>query len=78
MGADQEIEKRQKVNVDCTVVEANIHDPYDSELFIDANLALDRILAAAKEELSGIKFFFIHHLHRAKHRNCESTENTIG
>jgi hypothetical protein len=55
-----------------------IHDSYDSELLVYANRVLDRILATAKKELSGISFSFTHHLHRAKHRNLESIENTIG
>ena len=68
---DQDIEKGWKIRVDYTVVESNIPDPYDSELFVDANRVLNRILATAKEELSGISFFFTHHLRRAKHRNFE-------
>ena len=68
---DQDIEKGRKIRVDCTVVESNIHDPYDSELLVDANRVLNRILATAKEELSGINFSFAHHLRRAKHRNLE-------
>jgi hypothetical protein len=70
---DQDIEKEQKIRVDCTVVESNILDPYDSELLVDANRILNRILVKAKEELSGINFSFAHHLRRAKHRNCEIT-----
>ena len=46
---DQDIEKGRKIRVDCTVVESNIHDPYDSELLVDANRVLSRILATAKE-----------------------------
>ena len=65
----QNIEKGQKIRVDCTVVEANIHDPYDSGLLVDANRVLNRILATAKDEWFGIRFSFTHHLCRAKHRN---------
>ena len=68
---DQEIEKGRKIRVDCTVVESNIHAPYDSELLVDANRVLARILATAKEELSGIVFSFANHLRRAKRRNLE-------
>ena len=39
---DQDIEKGRKIRVDCTVVESNIHDPYDSELLVDANRVLDQ------------------------------------
>jgi transposase, IS5 family len=68
---DQGIEKGRKIRVDCTVVESNIHDPYDSELLVDANRVLARILAMAKAGLSGIDFPFAHHLRRAKRRNLE-------
>jgi transposase, IS5 family len=54
---DQNIEKGQKIRVACTAVESNIHDPYDSELLVDANRVLNRILATIKEELSGISFY---------------------
>jgi len=53
---DHGIEKGRKVRVDCTVVESNIHGPYDSELLVDANRVLARLLATAKTELSGIVF----------------------
>ena len=68
---DQAIEKGRKIRVDCTVVESNIHDPYDSELLVDATRVLARVLATAKTELSGIIFSFANHLRRAKHRNLE-------
>jgi transposase, IS5 family len=67
------LRKGKKVRVDCTVVESNILDPYDSELLVDTNRVLNRILATAKKALSGINFFFTHHLRRAKHRNFEIT-----
>jgi IS5 family transposase len=68
---DQGIEKGRKIRVDCTVVESNIHDPYDSDLLVDGNRVLGRTLATAKAELSGIVFSFTDHLRRAKHRNLE-------
>lgn len=68
---DQVIEKGRKVRVDCTVVESNIHAPYDSELLVDANRVLARLLTKAKTELSGIIFSFSNHLRRAKRRNLE-------
>ena len=68
---DQDIEKGRKIRVDCTVVESNIHDPYDSELLVDATRVLARVLTTAKTELSGIIFSFANHLLRAKRRNLE-------
>ena len=68
---DQDIEKGRKIRVDCTVVELNIHDPYDSELLVDANRVLWRILTTAEGELSGIIFTFTDHLRRTKRRNLE-------
>jgi IS5 family transposase len=68
---DQDIEKGRKIRVDCTVVESNIHAPYDSELLVDANRVLARILAEAKAELPGIIFSFSDHLRGAKRRNLE-------
>jgi transposase, IS5 family len=68
---DQDIEKGWKIRVDCTVVESNIHDPYDSELLVDANRVLNMILVTAKAELSGINFSFTHHLCRVKRRHLE-------
>lgn len=67
----QGIEKGRKIRVDCTVVESNIHDPYDSELLVDGIRVLDRLLATAKAELPGIVFSFTNHLRRAKRRNLE-------
>ena len=68
---NQDIETGRKIRVDCTVVESNIHDPYDSELLVDANRVLARLLTTAKEELPGIVFFFADHLRRARRRNLE-------
>ncbi|MCL7488850.1 MAG: ISNCY family transposase [Desulfobulbaceae bacterium] len=65
------IEKGRKIRVDCTVVESNIHAPYDSELLVDANRVLARLLTAAKAELPGIVFSFMDHRRRAKRRNLE-------
>lgn len=68
---DHDIEKGRKVRIDCTVVESNIHAPYDSELLVDANRVLARLLSTAKEELRGIVFSFANHLRRARRRNLE-------
>lgn len=68
---EQGIENGRKIRVDCTVVDSNIHDPYDSELLVDGTRVLGRILATAKAELPGIVFTFAGHLRRAKRRNLE-------
>lgn len=68
---DHDIEKGRKIRVDCTVVESNIHAPYDSELLVDANRVLSRLLTAAKTELSGIVFPFMDHCRRSRRRNLE-------
>lgn len=69
---NQDIETGRKIRVDCTVVESNIHDPYDSELLVDANRVLARLLTTAKKiELPGIVFSFADHLRRARRRNLE-------
>lgn len=65
------IESGRKVRVDCTVVESNIHAPYDSELLWDANRVIARILNRAKAELDGIVFSFMDHTRRAKRRRME-------
>jgi hypothetical protein len=44
--------------VDCTVVESNIHAPYDSQLLVDANRVLARLLSEAKSKLPDIIFSF--------------------
>ncbi len=77
---DHGIEKGRKIRVDCTVVESNIHAPYDSELLADANRVLARLLTAAKRELSGIVFSFMDHRRRAKRRNLEimNAKNGVG
>ena len=65
------VEKGRKVRVDCTVVESNIHAPYDSELLVDCNRVLARLLTQAKTELPGIVFRFMDHCRRSKRRNLE-------
>ena len=65
------IEKGRKVRVDCTVVESNIHAPYDSALLMDAVRVLARNLAKAREELSGLAMEFSDHRRRAKRRSLE-------
>ncbi|MFN2365068.1 MAG: ISNCY family transposase [Desulfurivibrionaceae bacterium] len=67
----QAIEAGRKVRVDCTVVESNIHAPYDSELLVDSTRVLARFLSRAKAELPGIVFSFRDHCRRTKRRNLE-------
>jgi len=66
---DQGIEKGRKARVDCTVVESNIHAPYDSELLFDATRVVARILSQVKTELPDLIFSFADHRRRAKRRN---------
>ncbi len=67
--AEQDIEKGRKIRVDCTVVESNIHVPYDSELLFDSVRVLVRVLAILKNEVPGLIFSFTDHFRRAKRRN---------
>ncbi len=68
---DHDLEKGRKVRMDCTVVESNIHAPYDSELLVDANRVLARLLDTVKDRITGIVFTFTNHLRRARRRNLE-------
>jgi len=68
---DKDIEKGRKVRIDCTVVESNIHDPYDSELLWDSVRVLTRILNQAKDHLSGLQFSFMNHSRSSKRRCLE-------
>jgi transposase, IS5 family len=68
---DHDLEKGRKVRIDCTVVESNIHAPYDSELLVDANRVLARLLNTVKTALPDIVFTFTNHLRRARRRNLE-------
>jgi IS5 family transposase len=65
------LEKGRKIRVDCTVVESNIHAPYDSELLVDSTRVLARLMAEAKMELPGIVFSFTDHRRRSKQRSLE-------
>jgi transposase, IS5 family len=65
------IEKGRKIRVDCTVVESNIHAPYDSELLVDSTRVLARLMAEVKRELPGVIFSFTDHRRRSKRRNLE-------
>jgi len=61
-----DIEKGRKVRIDCTVVESNIHAPYDSQLLWDAVRVLDRLLGRARAELPGVHFPYSNHSKRKK------------
>ncbi len=63
------IEKGRKVRIDCTVVESNIHAPYDSQLLWDVVRVLDRLLGRARAELPGAHFPYSNHTKRAKRRS---------
>ncbi len=63
------IEKGRKARVDCTVVESNIHAPYDSDLLFDAVRVLARVMKRLKIELPGLSFTFADNCRRAKKRN---------
>ncbi len=67
-----EIEKGRNVRIDCTVVESNIHAPYDSELLWDSVRVLDRLLHKAKE-LPDVSFPYSNHTKRAKRRSLGVT-----
>jgi IS5 family transposase len=65
------IERGRKIRVDCTVVESNIHAPYDSELLVDSTRVLTRLMIEAKKKLPGVVFSFTDHRRRSKRRNLE-------
>jgi len=68
-GSSKDLEQGRKIRVDCTVVESNIHAPFDSELLVDSVRVLARILTTVKTELPDLVFSFSDHRRRAKRRN---------
>jgi IS5 family transposase len=64
---DENIEKGRKARIDCTVVETNIHKPFDSVQLFDSVRVLTRLLYRARDEF-GIKIIFTDHQRRAKRR----------
>ena len=64
---DENIEKGRQVRIDCTVVESNIHKPFDSMQLFDSVRVLTRLLYRARDEF-GIKIIFSDHQRRAKRR----------
>ena len=71
--AEQEgIEKGRKVRIDCTVVESNIHKPFDSVQLFDCVRVLTRLLETARDHF-GAKIIFTDHRRRAKRRMSSPT-----
>jgi len=64
---DENIEKGRKARIDCTVVESNIHKPFDSIQLFDSVRVLTRLLYKARDEFA-IKVIFTDHQRRAKRR----------
>jgi IS5 family transposase len=64
---DEKIEKGRKVRIDCTVIESNIHKPFDSVQLFDSVRVLTRLLHKAWDDF-GIKLIFTDHRRRAKRR----------
>jgi IS5 family transposase len=60
-----EFEDGNKIRVDCTVVETNIHDPTDSSLLVDSVRVLVRLMDRAQEHVDAP---FTNHHRRAKRR----------
>lgn len=65
---ESNIEKGRQVRIDCTVVESNIHTPYDSTLLWDAVRVLTRLLYCARHALGPGQLRFQDHTRRAKKR----------
>lgn len=63
--ARKRIDKGEKVRIDCTVTEANIHYPTDSSLLWDSTRVLTRIMSDAQKEVA---LDFTDHRRRAKRR----------
>ena len=64
---DEKIEKGRKVRIDATVVESNIHKPFDSVQLFDCVRVLTRLLHKARQHF-GAKIIFSDHQCRAKRR----------
>jgi IS5 family transposase len=63
----EKIEKGRKARIDCTVVESNIHKPFDSVQLFDAVRVITRLLTKVRDEF-GVKITFTDHRRRAKRR----------
>jgi len=62
---DDEIDDGNKIRIDCTVVETNIHEPTDSSLLVDSVRVLVRLMNQAQEYVDAP---FSNHHRRAKRR----------
>jgi IS5 family transposase len=65
------IETGRKVRADCTVVESNIHEPWDSELLWDGVRVITRLLRQGRAVLGGERLAFGNRTRRAKRRRQE-------
>jgi IS5 family transposase len=63
----ESIEKGRKARIDCTVVESNIHKPYDCVQLFDCVRVLTRLLHKGRDDFD-IKIIFTDHQRRAKRR----------
>ncbi len=64
---NENIDQGRKARIDCTVVETNIHKPFDSAQLFDCVRVLTRLLYKARDEY-GIRVVFTDHQRRAKRR----------
>lgn len=62
---DDEIDDGNKIRIDCTVVETNIHEPTDSSLLVDSVRVLVRLMNQAQEYVDAP---FSNHHRRARRR----------
>ena len=62
------IEKGRKVRTDCTCVESNIHQPWDSSLLWDCVRVLTRLMTRSRDEFGLAVPAFSNHTRRAKRR----------
>lgn len=67
----KQVEKANKVRVDCTVVASDIHLPADSELLWDCVRVLSRLLSRARARLGSEAVLFANRTRRAKRRRRE-------
>ena len=65
---DEKIEKGRKSRFDCTVVETNIHKPFDSTLLWDAVRVLTRLLKNTAIEFTNARIGYTDHCRVAKRR----------
>jgi len=65
---DEGIEKGRQIRIDSTVVESNIHAPFDSTLLWDSVRVLARTLTKAKDLFARCGIVFQNHTRRAKRR----------